>query len=75
MTIDLESSSSASGEPEASRPLGSLKVGALTAATVLAGALAGVWFYRKTLMRLRQAEENAPDSDSRISEDYPEEDS
>jgi hypothetical protein len=55
--------------------LGSLKVGALTAATVLAGALAGVWFYRKTLMRLRQAEENAPDSDSRISEDYPEEDS
>ena len=35
---------------------GWLKVGALAAASALAGGLAAAWFYRKTLARLRQAE-------------------
>jgi hypothetical protein len=38
------------------------KVGAVAAASVLAGGLAVSWFYRNTLARLRQAEQTPDDS-------------
>lgn len=37
-----------------------LKMGAVAAASALAGGLAAAWFYRKTLERLRQAEVEPP---------------
>jgi undecaprenyl pyrophosphate phosphatase UppP len=33
------------------------KVGALTAVSAMAGGMAVAWYYRKTLIRLRQAED------------------
>jgi hypothetical protein len=40
-----------------------IKVGAVAAASALAGGLAAAWFYRKTLNRFRQAESDSEDSD------------
>jgi hypothetical protein len=40
-----------------------IKVGAVAAASVLAGGLAAAWFYRNTLNKLRQAESNPENSD------------
>jgi hypothetical protein len=39
----------------ASRPQGWFKVGAIAAASAIAGGLAAAWFYRKTLTQLQQA--------------------
>ena len=44
------------------------KVGAIAAASALAGGLAAAWFYRKTLNRLREAEEE--ESHSGIETEY-----
>lgn len=38
-----------------------LKVGAVAAATALAGGIAAAWIYRKTLTKLRQEEDRSPD--------------
>jgi len=38
--------------------IGWLRVGAVAAASAVAGGLAAVWFYRKTLTRLQQAAED-----------------
>lgn len=43
---------------------GWIKVGAVAAASVLAGGLAATWYYRKTLARLRHAEHAPEDSNS-----------
>jgi len=40
--------------------------------SLLAGGLAAAWWYRKTLSKLRKAEENAKNPDFRISETHPE---
>jgi len=40
-----------------------IKVGAIAAASALAGGLAAAWFYRKTLHTLRQAESETLNSD------------
>ena len=40
-----------------------LKVGAIAAASAVLGGLAAAWFYRKTLSKLREAEERIPDSE------------
>jgi hypothetical protein len=40
-----------------------IKVGAVAAASALAGGLAAAWFYRKTLNTLRQAESETGTSD------------
>jgi hypothetical protein len=58
MTSYLESSSSADQQGEASEPARWLKVGAVATASALAGGLLAAWWYRKTLKRLRQAEED-----------------
>jgi hypothetical protein len=44
-----------------------MKVGTVAAASVLAGGLAAAWFYRKTLIRLRNAELEPDNSNFRIS--------
>ena len=63
MATDLDSSTSLIDEAvhenrEAGPVLerGWLRIGAVAAASALAGGLAAAWFYRKTLARLRQAE-------------------
>jgi hypothetical protein len=58
MTNSLESYRSQPSEIEVSEPAGWLKVGAVAAASALAGGLLAAWWYRKTLAKLRQAEEN-----------------
>ena len=59
MTNHLESSSSSSPEKEAGEPTGWLKVGAVAVGSALAGGLLAAWWYRKTLYKLRQAEEDS----------------
>ncbi|HTX76044.1 MAG TPA: hypothetical protein VMD29_07565 [Terracidiphilus sp.] len=46
-----------------------IKIGAIAAASVVAGGLAATWFYRKTLSRLHQAEQTPKDSNSGIDEE------
>jgi hypothetical protein len=53
---------------------GWLKMGAVAAASVLAGGLAAAWFYRKTLAQLRQAESNGHNTAIKASESGSEED-
>jgi len=43
-------------------------IGAVAAVSALAGGLAAAWFYRKTLVRLHQADEYHDDSDFGIRE-------
>ena len=49
-----------------------IKVGAIAAASALAGGLAAAWFYRKTLNRLRQAESDGGMTGSAIHDPNPE---
>jgi hypothetical protein len=46
-----------------------IKVGAVAAVSALAGGLAAAWFYRKTLRRIRTADEDLEDSNFRTLED------
>ena len=69
MTSHLEPVSSESKPTEASRPSGWLKVGIFAAASALAGGMAAAWYYRKTLTRLRQAENEAPAAEFSVTED------
>ena len=48
---------------------GWLKVGSIAAASALLGGLAAAWFYRKTLSRLREAENEIPDAQTGTTED------
>jgi hypothetical protein len=43
-----------------------MKVSAVAAASALAGGLAAVWFYRKTVTRLQNAESDLGNSNFRI---------
>ena len=45
---------------------GWLKVGAVAAASALAGGLAAAWYYRKTLKTLQEAESSAINPEFRI---------
>ena len=69
MTSNLESATSENRPTEASRPSGWLKVGIFAAASALAGGMAAAWYYRKTLTRLRQAENEAPAAEFGVAED------
>jgi len=51
-----ESSVSTPSEPSPSNLRAWIKVGAIAAASALAGGLAAAWYYRKTLDSLREAE-------------------
>jgi hypothetical protein len=46
-----------------------VKLGVVAVASVLAGGLAAAWWYRKTLLRLRQADEKHVNPDFGIPED------
>ena len=45
----------------AEKPQDWVKMGAIAAASAVVGGLAAAWFYRKTLSRLREAENEIPD--------------
>jgi hypothetical protein len=50
--------------PESRTPFpGWIKVGAIAAASALAGGLAAAWFYRKTLKTFREAEPHKENSE------------
>jgi len=67
----LESENSLTSNTADSPPPGWLKLGVVAAASVLAGGLAAAWWYRKTLTKLRQAEEKPTNPHFGISEDDP----
>ena len=75
MTKDVESEISKDADlnshtpKETPAPNGWLKMGSVAAASALLGGLAAAWFYRKTLSRLREAENEIPDELSGTTED------
>jgi hypothetical protein len=69
MTSNLESASSPASEAAGEASPRWLKLGIVAAASALAGGLAAAWWYRKTLTKLREAEESPPDPHSGISGD------
>jgi hypothetical protein len=71
MTNYLESSSSLEPETESTPPAGWLKMGAVAAGSLLAGGLLAAWWYRSTVKKLNEAEENGQNPHFGISEDYP----
>jgi len=58
MANDLESSSSPESKPEPLAQAGWFKMGAVAAGSLLAGGLLAAWWYRSTLKKLREADEN-----------------
>jgi hypothetical protein len=58
MTNSLESSGSAGEEAKPNGPAGWFRVGAVAAASAIAGGLLAAWWYRKTLKKLQQADED-----------------
>jgi len=56
-----------SDEPVPTAPPTWVRIGLVAAATVVLGGMAAAWWYRKTLIRLRQAEETAGDPQFGIS--------
>jgi hypothetical protein len=67
----LESSSSTVSEPDTSRPAGWFKVGAVAVASALAGGLLAAWWYRQTLHKLRQVDEDTQNPHFGISSEDP----
>ena len=53
---------------------GWLRVGLIAATSALVGGMAAAWYYRKTLERLRQSDQNGHNPDFRISSDDPADD-
>lgn len=73
MDDHLESAAYDAEPLDGTRPPGWMKVGVVAVASALAGGLAAAWFYRKTLAKLRAAEEVAGNSEYGILEDDPDE--
>jgi len=71
MTSSLESENPSTSSTADPAPPGWVKLGVVAVASVLAGGLAAAWWYRKTLIRLRQAEEKPINPHFGISEDDP----
>lgn len=71
MTNSLESSGSPDLEKKSGKPDGWLKVGAVAAASALAGGLLAAWWYRNTLNKLRLAEREADNPHFGILDDDP----
>jgi hypothetical protein len=66
---DLESYTSSTQAAAPAQPSAWLKLGVVAAASALAGGVAAAWWYRKTLTKLRQAEENSHNLDFRTPPD------
>jgi hypothetical protein len=71
MADHLESSTSPESATGSPAPSGWLKVGALAAGSLLAGGLLAAWWYRSTLRKLHEAEENGQNPHFGILEDDP----
>jgi hypothetical protein len=69
MTSSLESENPPTSNTAEPASAGWVKLGVVAAASVLAGGLAAAWWYRKTLTRLRQAEEKPSNPHFGMSED------
>jgi hypothetical protein len=69
MASSLESEKSPASNAADGPAPGWLKLGVVAAASVFAGGLAAAWWYRKTLTRLRQAEEKSINTHFGMSED------
>ena len=67
-TNSLESSASVKEKDREQPAIAWIKVGAIAAASALAGGLAAAWFYRKTLNTLREAESAEIDPEFGISD-------
>jgi hypothetical protein len=63
MATNLESGASENAMKARHRRSNWLKVSAVAAGSAFLGGLAAAWFYRNTLARLRQAEEEIQDSE------------
>ena len=57
MSTSAESDTSSNSKAEQAAPAGWAKLGLIAVASVVLGGMATAWWYRKTLIRLRQAEE------------------
>jgi len=67
---NLLESESSSTSPVSSKPARTwVKVGVIAAASALAAGLAAAWWHRKTLEKLRQAQENGRNPQFGIAED------
>jgi len=69
MARSFDSSTSPDTEPAGIKPSGWLRLGIVAGASALAGGIAAAWWYRKTLAKLRQADQPPSNPDSRIVED------
>jgi hypothetical protein len=69
MANPLESEGSSTADTAVPASPGLVKLGVVAAASVLAGGLAAAWWYRKTLSKLRQADEKQVNPDFGIPED------
>lgn len=67
--ISLDSASYESDSQSSERLPGWIKVSAIAAASAVVGGLAAAWYYRRTLSRLRQADQNPYDPNFGISEE------
>jgi hypothetical protein len=71
--VESDISNERKSDPHVAQPdaasHGWLKVGTIAAASALVGGLAAAWFYRKTLSRLREAENEIPDAKTGTTED------
>ena len=69
MTTPVESDVPAIHPEDSATPSGWRNFGLIAVASAVLGGMATAWWYRKTLIRLRQAEGTAPDPKLWISED------
>jgi membrane associated rhomboid family serine protease len=68
MATNLESHTSEITPAERPTPRGWFRVGMVAAVSALAGGLAAAWYYRKTLNRLKEAEERPQEFHSQDSD-------
>lgn len=68
METHFESNGSKTYEPDTPVQSGWVKFGLIAMASAVLGGMATAWWYRKTLIRLRQAEEISPNPQFGISE-------
>lgn len=68
MTNIPESSIYKKSSPSRAEPAGWAKLGLIAMASVVLGGMATAWWYRKTILRLRQAGENPANPQFGISE-------
>jgi hypothetical protein len=62
MTTDLESTNSTELEVPQTKPANWLKVALVTTGSALIGGIAAAWWYRKTLVKLRETGESRQNS-------------